>query len=316
MQEQPKSQKTAAIFSEESPKDEAAHFFIQMKDPLIRQFDLKVTSRLSATCTSLYGIFKNDILIKKLLHFTVLGRLDQVENILKVHPELALKRATITDLSDRTFYNITGLQYAAWALDIEMCELILKNVDNASTGVADTQLSELEKDPWGHGLHYDISPLVKKTQEYFNNHRNWTDDKSCQYWQKEVGGEQRKCPAWLIYAWREEDEEGKEAAWVKKDLKNIKVVRQYEKGHLKWWFEQEYNGGKGVGSTWGCIRGERWWGVMVAGCDGSSVWEVGAERVVHDVIVAQSVAADRPEALNSLKAKLSNNNTMGKKLGQ
>jgi len=309
MQEQPKSQKTASIFSGKSPKDEATHFFIQMKDPLIRQLDLKATSRLSATCTSLYGLFKYDVLIKKLLHFTVLGRLDQVENILKVHPELALKRATITDLSDRTFYNITGLQYAAWALDIEMCELILKNVDNASASVADTQLSELEKNPWGHGAYYDISPLVKKTQGYLNNYNGWDYDKCCQYWQKEVGGEQRKCPAWLIYAWCEA---GYDVAWVKKDLKNIKVVRQYEKEHLKWWFEQAYNGGLGVGSTWSCHRGPR---DQVQGWSGYGEMKRNTGRIVGDR-ECQYVVAQRPEALNSLKARLSNNNATDKRHGQ
>ena len=66
-----------------------------------------------------------------------------------------------------------------------------------------------------------------------------------------MGGAQRLCPAWLIYAWCEQ---GDSVAWDKKDLANIHVERQYEKEHLKWWFTSQYNGGCGVGSKWSCSR--------------------------------------------------------------
>jgi len=188
-----------------------------------------------------------------LLKWVTEGHLVEVENLLKKNPNLALMKGSVTDLSGRTFKDISAFQYAAWALDTEMCELMLHKAGNAGAAVADTQLNELEKNPWGHGSHYDPSPLVKKAQKYIKNCDEWSVDKCKEYWQKEVGGEQRKCPAWLIYAWCEE---GKEVAWVKKDLKNIKVMRQYDKGHVKWWFEKEYNGGKGVGSTWSCVRGD------------------------------------------------------------
>jgi len=185
-----------------------------------------------------------------------------------------------------------------------MCELILKQVGNAGTAVADTQLSELEKNPWRHGSHYDPSPLVKKAQEYIKNYDKWSVDKCKEYWQKEVGGEQRKCPAWLIYAWCEE---GKDVAWVEKDLKNIKVMRQYDKGHVKWWFEKEFNGGKGVGSKWSCVRG----------MEGGIRTDVGAGwRTVsyggHDIVVVQNVGQKR-ETLNSLQANLSSKHITVKK---
>ncbi len=45
------------------------------------------------------------------------GHLLNVENRLKKTPALALGIGTVKDLSDRTFKNITALQYAAWAHD-------------------------------------------------------------------------------------------------------------------------------------------------------------------------------------------------------
>ena len=75
--------------------------------------------------------------------------------------------------------------------------------------------------------------------------------KRANYWQKEVGGEQRKCPAWLIYAW---SEEGKDVAWTKKDA-NRKITREYDKHRLEWWFTEKYNNGRGVGSSWSVVRG-------------------------------------------------------------
>jgi len=271
-----------------------------------------VVTKLEKTKTNFFKMQQDLPYLSLLLKWVTEGHLIEVEKLLQKNPNLALMKGTVTDLSGRMFKDISAFQYAAWALDIEMCELILKQVDNAGTAEADAQLSELEKNPWGHGSHYDPSLLAEKTQEYlsFNNYTSGDKDKRCQHWQEEVGGEQRKCPAWLIYAWCER---GKDVAWVKKDLKNIKVVRQYEKGHLKWWFEQEYNGGKGVGSKWSCERGAR----ELGGAKRSGVgawggwWDNTIGEVTHDLGVTQSVSAHCHEVLNSLKTKLSNN-TPGK----
>jgi len=236
------------------------------------------------------------------------GHLEEAEKLLQKNPNLALMKGTIKDLSGRTFTNTSAFQYAAWALDIEMCELMLKHFDRSGASAADTQLTELEKTPGTNGAHYDIDPLLRKTQEYLSNYREWDYEKCCQYWQKEVGGEQRKCPAWLIYAWCEK---GYDVAWVKKDLKNIKVVRQYNEGHIKWWFEEKYDGGCGVGTTFACVRGGGAGGVFLVGSDGR--WPLCTARFNHDSHVGQSVKPNCHEALTSLKASLANKSTTGLK---
>jgi hypothetical protein len=181
------------------------------------------------------------------------GHLLEIEKLLKTNTELALMTGTVTDLSGRKFNNITVFQYAVWALDMDMWNMVLKYLDKQS---ALSQLQSLETNHTNysqHGTYYDIAPLITKTKTYFDNYSKWDDNKREQYWQKEVGEAQRLCPAWLIYAWCEE---GKDVAWVKKDLANIHVERQYEKGHLSWWFTK-FTLLVDVGgiSKWSCCRG-------------------------------------------------------------
>ncbi len=107
---------------------------------------------------------------------------------------------------------------------------------------------------------------MNKYQTYIYNsqpenykYSKWDRDKCCEYWQKEIGGEQRKCPAWLIYAW---NEGGENAAWAKQDA-NRKIKREYDEPHLDWWFTENYNSGRGVGSSWAVVRGRRAPGSLV-----------------------------------------------------
>jgi len=186
-----------------------------------------------------------------LLKWVTEGHLVEVEELLKKNPKLALAAGTVTDLSDRMFIGITVFQYAAWALDIEMCEVILKYLAGP---IAAVQLKALETHPdvySVYGAHYDFTSLINKTQTYMQGSAKGNWDQREKYWQKEVGGAQRQCPAWLVYMWCEE---GKDVAWAKQYQS---FTRQYAKAHINWWWTKEFNGGKGVGSTWGAQRGKK-----------------------------------------------------------
>jgi ribosomal protein L36 len=226
------------------------------------------------------------------------GNLIEVEKLLRKDKNLAHVIIIITDRSDRTF-NCTGFQYAVWALDFEMCEVFKKYLNNPNAAL---QIKALEKEPEKysqHGAHYDMTGLVEKVQIYVNNHNSWDYDTCCQYWQKKVGGEQRKCPPWLVYAW---SEEGEDVAWVKKDFVNCKVIRRYDKDWLDWWFAHENNGGRGVGSTWAAARGgyadvARWQH------NGSYV----LDEAVYDARVVQYLNGITNEALKKLTAEVNRN---------
>lgn len=186
-----------------------------------------------------------------LLKWVTEGHLVEVEKWLKKNPSLALGTGMVKDRSDRTFNNMTALQYAAWALDTEMCELIINYIGTHHSMVQLKALAEKPPTYNYHSLCYDAKPLITKYQTYFDNYYNWGDVVLFLYWQKEIGGEQRKCPAWLIYAW---SEEGEDTAWAKQDP-NRKIKREYDKHHLDWWFAGDSNQGRGVGSTWAVARG-------------------------------------------------------------
>ena len=116
-----------------------------------------------------------------------------------------------------------------------------------------------------------------------------------------MGGEQRKCPAWLIYAW---SEEGSNVAWTKKNP-NRKIKREYEKHRLDWWFTESYNNGQGVGSSWALLRGvdegrevgsDGQWYIPVPHRGGS------AARLTLDRVFVSLVGKTRSETLQRLRA--------------
>ena len=213
-----------------------------------------VISSYSQQVAAVSTVFQNQINsmeLTTLLKWVTEGHLEEVEKLLKSNPSLALGMGTVMDLSDRTFKNITPLQYAAWALDAEMCELIIPYLGAHNTSIQLNALANEAACYSPHSASYDFTPLVTKTQTYVDKWSSWNDAEQKRYWQKEVGGEQRKCPAWLIYAW---SEEGSNVAWTKKNP-NRKIKREYEKHRLDWWFRENFNKGSGVGSSWSVVRG-------------------------------------------------------------
>ena len=60
------------------------------------------------------------------LNHVVKGEQRQAEKLLKKNRHLALASRTVTDPANRTFNNITGFQYAVWALDWHMWSMIQK----------------------------------------------------------------------------------------------------------------------------------------------------------------------------------------------
>jgi hypothetical protein len=279
------------------------------------QNSLSYAEQVEAMSTSAQSKIHADEL-KALLKWVTEGHLVEVEKLLKKNPTLALGTGTVKDLSDRTFNNITALQYAAWAYDRDVWELIMRYLDAHNASI---QLKALAKEPErysSHGTNYDISPLITKTKTYVDNWIKWSGEQCRNYWQKEVGGEQRKCPAWLIYAW---SEEGADVAWTKNDFSQ-KIKREYEKHRLDWWMTENYNGGRGVGSSWAVVRGAD-----------SVVWrdEMGKYDKYKSIHIVRGIKKDRRcqvnvqkvcmESLERLKAGLLRqlgNSSMGFGKGQ
>jgi ankyrin repeat protein len=241
-----------------------------------------------------------------LLKWVTEGHLLEAEKLLSKTPQLSLMKGTVTDLSGREFKNITALQYAFWSLDVEMMEVVLKVLDK---GEATSQIRAFEKTPQNYsqyGVHYDVSDLVNKTNEYIQNYSRWDKEQCENHWAKKVGGAQRHCPAWMIYGMCDE---GDNAAWCKQDLLGVGKTREYKKQWTHWWFNGDV-GGNLLGSNAGCGRGSHdsrcrclrtTNNPMVLNKDG---------YVRHDVEVHTKLNKCRLEVVENLKTELASQASM------
>ncbi|HLB41707.1 MAG TPA: hypothetical protein VJN02_02445 [Gammaproteobacteria bacterium] len=145
---------------------------------------------LSKTCKTLHTLFKTDLeqaRIDTFLHYVARGKQEQAEAMLKEYPELLLKKGTITEYIDysgytdysnltatiRTFDNITAFQYALWALDTHMWQMMLKYLPK---DVAKQQLQELDEHGTIHGKQttaiFDIEKALQAFVDYYD-HVDW-----------------------------------------------------------------------------------------------------------------------------------------------
>jgi len=207
------------------------------------------------------------------------------------------KPVTITDLSDRIFPYITVFQYAVWALDKPMWELILRYLPKER---ACSQLKALEKNradiTKAHGMHFSFDLIVERLQHYRDHFDRWDREQRVAYWCKKVGSAQREFPGWLVMMMCEE---GSNVAWTKQDLLQ-RVARNLE--HLEWFFSQEFNGGP-LGSRWAAARGMIVGGVRTLCYNGLRYGFL--MYLQHDRDHLANISLARSRELAQLKAQLS-----------
>lgn len=123
------------------------------------------------------------------LDHVVFSRYDAVQVMLRVDPSLALKvpDAPFADPGKRSF-RMSGLQYAAWALDWHMCKLISKFLEGEDRLTASAQCKEqpVITKSQGHGESYQGNELLQAMSAYvscysstvrcpdFYDGRDWT----------------------------------------------------------------------------------------------------------------------------------------------
>jgi hypothetical protein len=124
--------------------------------------------------------------LEQLLQLVVAGEQNQVEKMLKGesgllgwgetkgNPNLLLHHGTVTDLSGRTFENVTAFQYALWALDWYMWRMIQKYLPEEAQK---EQFTELETKGTSHGKHFSLQPLIDALQVYMEKaEKEWKYD--------------------------------------------------------------------------------------------------------------------------------------------
>ena len=243
-----------------------------IKHVIFRQLELKETIKVAHASKQLNSLFKEVKAplntahqLRKLLQHVAFGEQEEAEAMLKVHPELLLKKANVTDYSGRTFKNITAFQYALWALDRHMWKMIREYLPNDA---AREQLEEHESKDTEytkeHGVHYNFNELIDALNAYIDNYNHWTPDQSEHQWSKIIGSAQRKAPAHIAHEYCREDRgfdptpDFKESklprtvalclgpAWF--PIKNIKVI--FNTGiYRAWWNKAGRTSGSPISTT-------------------------------------------------------------------
>ena len=136
------------------------------------------------------------------LAHVVKGKQRQAEGMLKKNRHLALASGTVTDHADRTFKNITGFQYAVWALDWHMWSMIQKYLPQEA---AQSQAQGFTTGPWveQHGVQANWQNLLDAYEYYLDNYAKlfkaskWT--KLDTIWLMQIGGAQKLLPMHVFH---------------------------------------------------------------------------------------------------------------------
>ncbi|MBS0349780.1 MAG: protein kinase, partial [Proteobacteria bacterium] len=132
--------------------------------------------------------------VETLLRLVTEGEQESAENLIFKNPELLLMSGTVTDLSGRSFQKITPFQYALWAMDWHMIQMILSYL---SQEMAVQQLKELENKGTEHGKQFNLTPLIQALSDYLTMYsgRQWPERE--QVWKK-IGELQYLLPVHVV----------------------------------------------------------------------------------------------------------------------
>jgi serine/threonine protein kinase len=135
--------------------------------------------------------------LQEFLNHVAWGRQDEAEAMLKINKDLALAAGDVTDHAKRTFKNITGFQYAVWALDWKMWTMLLPYL---SPEAAKEQAEGFKTGSWTkeHAEHANWKNLTDALQVYIDNYQPWTYAQRAKHWVEQVGGAQFKLPMHVL----------------------------------------------------------------------------------------------------------------------
>lgn len=141
------------------------------------------------------------------------GQLETVKKLLQANPHLRHATGKMTDVRDKSYVDITVLQYAFIASDIGMCKMILEQFrDDEKADIANQINADVIKQ---HGGVFTLEPTIKAYQELETNWYRWDGKQRQQHWCTVIGGYQKNFPMWLRY---EMTQPGGDAPWCKKTV--------------------------------------------------------------------------------------------------
>ena len=130
------------------------------------------------------------------------GEQDEAEALIMINPQLLNHKGSGKEFHNgREFKSITPFQYALWALDWYMWDMMMKHIDHSQ---ARSQLEELESRGTEHGKQFDgFDRLINAYEVYIDKYDGWNYDQRVHHWCKEVGGAQKDLPVHALQEyWR------------------------------------------------------------------------------------------------------------------
>lgn len=139
---------------------------------------------------------------KKFLQLAADGEQDLAEQLLQQNPNFAVKKGDVTDLSKRSFTEITAFQYALWSLDWNMWSTLEKYIP---IKVIYSQVEDFHKNILQqYGKHAGIidGPIlavILSLEKYIKLCKNEANtSEACEYWNQQVGKSQLMLPAHVV----------------------------------------------------------------------------------------------------------------------
>jgi hypothetical protein len=151
--------------------------------------------------------------LSKFLKLIAFGEQDKAEAMLKKDKWLAEYAGDVTDCAGRAFEQITGFQYAVWALDFQMWRMIKQYISEEQLykqlKKLDLEVTLDEQQGWVLRTEHFIDwlscswyPLIKALEEYIKNYTIWNVTQRDNHWCQQVGGAQLILPAHVINEYR------------------------------------------------------------------------------------------------------------------
>jgi hypothetical protein len=194
-------------------------FFDELPEELKIETAQNLSSRdlVNLAQTSKYhlSLFKPMVDVRKLLHQVVRGQHDAVQSILTDDISLMFKRGKVTDCSGREFENISGFEYALWALDKHMWAKMITCVPQNEEGkrifeILIDQYNKVNTDGVTYRLngktitekHFDFENTIiielQKQVDLINapGEKKWNAIDN--QWREGVGGAQKRLPMHIV----------------------------------------------------------------------------------------------------------------------
>ncbi|QBR83804.1 hypothetical protein E3983_05240 [Legionella israelensis] len=173
---------------------------------------------LSQSSTNQYRLFQPIVNVRKFVHLVALGEENAAKAMLKTDIDLLLKKERVTDYSGRTFEKVSAFQYALWAMDSHMWQMMLECLQEAANEGKDGRVEEIRakllthyKEVQDEGLnytlndeahtrvegehHFNFQPLLDALDTYVKNYHQWGREQREERWCRKVGYAQRQVPA-------------------------------------------------------------------------------------------------------------------------